>query len=183
MRDLALLFVLLTAVAPLKPVRNADLTLALNYQNELASSYDRRDAAYNVRVYEVATFIGECGGTVRSCPDVDLYIAVSESDLGAEPALYRLPRAKGFEFVGWLASCPPRGDDPMMGVLVRTTLPEANIDETERGKWVSTEYQVCVSPRAATFSAEQHNHGVQRTGTAPLNMAPRSYSPLRGPVR
>jgi hypothetical protein len=154
------LLALATVAKPLKPVRNTDLTVALNYQHELANSYDNPKAPYNVRVHKVITVIDECGGPISSCPDVDLYIAVSESDLRSEPALYKLPPAKGWKFVRWLTTCPSAPEEPKMGLLVRTTLPEANIDSEARDRWVDTEYEVCVSPRSATVVTKQHNNAL-----------------------
>lgn len=174
-----LLLALTPATTPLKPVRNTDLTVALSYQYELASTSKDRDARYIVRVYEVITSINECGGPITSCPDVDLYVAVSERDLGAEPALFRLPRAKGWEFVRWLSTCPSTEDEPKIGVVVRTVLPESNISADERARWVATEYEVCVSPLSASFAKKQHNHGSQPTDGAPSSGASRPSGPQR----
>ena len=176
MRSLAIVpLALATAVIPLKPVQNADLTVALNYQHELANNHEDRGAPYNVRVYEVVTVIGECGGPVSSCPDTDLYVALSESDLGSEPVLYRLPRAKGWKFVRWLSTCPSAAEEPKVGLLVRTAIPEANIEPGDREKWVATDYEVCVSPRSASTAAKQHNNPLKRTARG--RRAPKS--PLR----
>jgi hypothetical protein len=159
-----LLLALTPGATPLKAVRNADLVAALNYQHELGNTYDNRDAPYNVRVYEVITEINECGGLVSSCPDVDLYIAVSESDLGSEPALFRLPRAKGWEFVRWSTTCPSIAGEPQVGLLVRTSLPDVgHIDPVERSKWLPTDYDVCVTPRAASLTTKQRTPGPQPT--------------------
>lgn len=162
-------FLLLLAVTsgatPLKPVRNADLVAALNYQHELANTYDDQEAPYHVRVYEVITEINECGGSISSCPDVDLYIAVSESDLASEPALYRLPRAKGWEFVRWSSTCASVAGDAQVGLVVHTSLPGVgHVDPDEQSKWLPSEYEVCVSPRSASFATKQRDRGSQPAG-------------------
>lgn len=148
----------LSVAIPLKPVHSIDLAAALCYQHELANTFKNRDAPFTVRVYDVVTEINECGGPISSCPDVDLYVAASETDLGSKPVLYRLPRGKGWEFVRWLSTCPGTADDPMVGLVVRTALPDVGfIDPDVAAKWHSTEYEVCVSPRTASYATKQHN--------------------------
>ena len=176
--EMTILSVLLLALAPgatpLKAVRNPDLTTALAYQHELANTFDDRDAPYTVRVYQVITSINECGGPISSCPDVDLYVAVSEFDLASEPALYRLPRAKGWEFVRWTSTCQATPDEPRVGFAVRTSLPDVGyMDPDEVTKWRPNEYEVCVSPRSAAYSTKQHNSGLQPPAGAPSSGATR----------
>jgi hypothetical protein len=154
----ALLLAVLPVAVTLNPVRNVDLAAALCYQHELANTFQNRDAPYTVRVYEVVTEINECGGPISSCPEVDLYIAVSETDLGSQPALYRLPRAKGWEFSSWLSTCRGTPEEPKVGLAVRIALPDVGyIDPDAATKWHATKYELCVSPRSASYVTKQHN--------------------------
>ena len=94
---LLLQLAMLLAITALEPVRTIDPAVVLSYQEEIASTSVGHDSAYKVRVYRVPTVIGECGGPISTCPDVDLLISVSYGDLGKTPSLFRFPPAKGWE--------------------------------------------------------------------------------------
>ena len=96
-----------------------------------------------VRIVEVPVAINDCWGTVSSCPDVELFIAYSTGDLLDEPVVYRLPPAKGWKVVGW---SDPQSFD------VSTTLPDANIDLSERSRWSPTVYRVTIGAADITIT-------------------------------
>lgn len=96
-----------------------------------------------VRIVEVPVAINDCWGTVSSCPDVELFIAYSTRDLLDEPVVYRLPPAKGWKVVGW---SDPQSFD------VSTTLPDANIDLSERSQWSPSMYRVTIGAAGVTIN-------------------------------
>jgi hypothetical protein len=89
----------------------------------------------SLRVVSVPEEIGECGGTIKSCPDVNLFIAYVSGDLGDEPVVYRLPVAKGWSVIGWV-------DDD--SIDVKTVLPDANIEPSDRETWSPISYRITV---------------------------------------
>ena len=148
--SLILTFVL--GMMPLEAVRNADLAVALTYHREISDKSSRPRSAYRIRVFQVPTSLGECGGQIDSCPDVILYLTVSAGDLDETPSLFRLPPAKGWAFVGWLTTCPSMSGVQQSGFRVRTTLPGANIAPSERSRWVAEAYGVCADMASGSFS-------------------------------
>ena len=96
-----------------------------------------------VRIVEVPVVIDDCWGTVSSCPDVELFIAYSTGDLRDEPVVYRLPPAKGWKIV--------RGQEPN-SFDIATTLPDANIDSSERSRWSPTVYRVTIGAAGITIN-------------------------------
>jgi hypothetical protein len=131
-------------------VKDVKLATVLGLLEQLATTPPTSDQPHIVRIYAVPDFVGECGGVVSTCPDVRLFIAVSNGDLGEVPALYQLPRQKGWEFVGW--SPPTKGGQVQeSSFVVRSALPESNIDPASRAAWRPTEYHVRVSPSAASY--------------------------------
>jgi len=115
--------------APLHPLSTGDLARVVAFGQVLL---DERD----IRIVTVPRTIGECWGTVKSCPDIDLYISYYSGDLYAEPQVYRLGAAKGWEFAGW------ESDGTFM---LKTTLNLPNIDSAERAAWRQITYRVTVS--------------------------------------
>jgi len=89
----------------------------------------------SVRVIAVPEEIGECGGAINSCPDVNLFVAYVSGDLGDEPVVYRLPAAKGWRVIGW-------ADND--SIDLQTALPEANIEPAEREAWSPVSYRLTV---------------------------------------
>jgi hypothetical protein len=148
---LALLFFLPIAAqaVELKQVKGGDLAAVLGLLDELTPA-PSMDQPYFVRVYAVPAYVGECGGSVSSCPDVRLYLTVSSGDLGETPRLYRLPDAKGWEFKGW--SKPAQGRTGTQAFTLLTTLPESNIEQSARKAWRAAKYQVVVGPSSVTYT-------------------------------
>ena len=148
---LLVLFFPIAAIAhDLAPVDKPELATVLGLLDELATTPPVSDQPYIVRIYAAPTSVGECGGTIATCPDVRLLITVSQGDLGETPVLYQLPMQKGWEFKGW-ASPFTSGHTQMASFVVRTVLPETNIDLAARKAWHSQEYRVLVSPEAASY--------------------------------
>lgn len=153
MKALILLTLLLPIVAlaeDLTPVDKPELATVLGLLEELATTPLQSNQPFIVRVYAAPIGVYECGGTVVSCPDVRLIVTVSSGDLGETPVLYQLPMQKGWEFGGWISpndSVHPR----VASFIVRTTLPETNVDAAARGAWRTQEYRVFVSPESASY--------------------------------
>jgi len=146
---LLLLIPALAVAADLPPLKKTELATVLALQREISTS-NPSESSYFVRVFEAPVEIGECGGSIASCPDVRLLISASTGDLLDTPVLYELPRAKGWQFVRWL----PPDDARATGLVVRTELPEANIDPDERGKWHSTECSVWITTEKARMECK-----------------------------
>ena len=147
---LALLLPIGALASDLAPVDKPELATVLGLLDELAATPPASGQPYLIRIYAAPTSVGECGGTVASCPDVRLFITVSHGDLGETPVLYQLPAQKGWEFKGW--STPVvSGHTRLASFVLRTALPETNIDLTARSAWHSREYRVLVSPEAASY--------------------------------
>lgn len=133
--------------ADLVPIKDARLATVLALSEEITPKPLPPDQPLFVRVYAAPDVIGECGGSVASCPNVRLFIAVSTGDLGETPTLYELPDAKGWEFVGWDGA----GNQAKVGFTIQTALPESNIDEAARKAWRSMVCHVLVGPATATY--------------------------------
>lgn len=146
----ALLFPIGAIAHDLAPVDKPELATVLGLLDELATTPLASDQPYIVRIYAAPTSVGECGGTVASCPDVRLFITASYGDLEETPVLYQLPTQKGWEFKGW-ASPVTSGHTRMASFIVRTTLPETNIDLAARKAWRPQEYRVLISPESASY--------------------------------
>lgn len=142
---------LVASSADLTPVQDSRLATALGLSVEISSKAPAAEQPYFVRVFAAPVVIGECGGTVSSCPEVRLYVAVSAGDLGEVPVLYELPAAKGWEFSGWDKSVTLNGK-AMVGFTVKTALPETNVEASARNAWHSKVCQVLVSPVAASYT-------------------------------
>ena len=117
------------------PVLDPELARALAFGHTLL---DER----SVRVIAVPEEIGECGGAINSCPDVDLFIvAYVSGDLGDEPVVYRLPAAKGWRVIGWADN---------NSIDLQTALPEANVEPSEREVWSPVSYRLTVGYQTLT---------------------------------
>jgi hypothetical protein len=134
----------------LAPIDKPELATVLGLLDELAITAPASDQPYIVRIYAAPTSVGECGGTVASCPDVRLFVTASYGDLGETPVLYQLPTQKGWEFKGW-SSPVTLGQTRMASFIVRTALPETNIDIAARKAWQPQEYRVLISPESASY--------------------------------
>ena len=154
MKYLAPLILLLPFIASgrdLAPVKSQSLATTLGFLEELTPRPPRVDQPYFVRVFAVPTEVGECDGDVSTCPDVKLYITVSNGDLGETPVLYQLPASKGWKFVGW--SKPGKeGQTSLVGFKLRTTLPDSNISPEARRAWRAREYRLLVSTESASYT-------------------------------
>jgi len=147
---LLLLFPIVASAHDLAPVKKPELATVLGLLDELATTPPSSGQPYIVRIYAAPTGVYECGGTVDSCPDVRLFVTVSNGDLGETPVLYQLPMQKGWEFKGW-GSPVAIGRTNMASFTVRTTLPDANVELAARKAWHPQEYRVLVSPESASY--------------------------------
>jgi hypothetical protein len=148
---LILLLPAITSARDLVPLKSQSLATTLGFLEELTPRPPRVDQPYFVRVFAVPTEVGECGGEVSTCPDVKLYITVSNGDLGETPVLYQLPTSKGWEFVGWTKPTKT-GQTSLLGFKLRTTLPESNISPAARKAWRAREYRLLVSTESASYT-------------------------------
>ncbi len=139
-----------TSAQNLQRLDQPELATVLGLQEELALTAPRSDQPYLVRIFSVPVGVYECGGTVESCPDVRLFVTVSFGDLGETPALFEIPPQKGWEFGGW-ATPSGNGEDRMASFVLRTAVPDSNIDLESRRAWRPVEYVVHVSPRSASY--------------------------------
>ena len=154
MKYLAALILLLSAstwARDLVALKSQNLATTLGFLEELTPRPPSVDQPYFVRIFAVPTEVGECGGDVSTCPDVNLYITVSNGDLGERPVLYQLPNSKGWEFVGWTKP-GKAGQMPSVGFKLRTTLPESNISPEARKAWRAREYRLLVSTESASYT-------------------------------
>lgn len=151
---LLLLFPLVAPAGELPRVRKPELASVLGFLDVLATSSGDSEQPYIVRIYAAPTSINECDGTVDSCPDVRLFVTVSNGDLGETPVLYQLPLQKGWEFKGWVRA-EADGRTRMASFVVRTTLPDANIEPAVRKAWHPQEYRVLVSPESGSYVQRQ----------------------------
>lgn len=86
---------------------------------------------------------GECNGTPQSCPMQIMYIAVSTFDESPDESVYLLPKAYGWEFLGWKDVPDKEGHD----YLVIFKMKRKIISSTpEKGWWVDKEVEVGVNP-------------------------------------
>ena len=97
-----------------------------------------------VRIISSPAAISECRGTIASCPDIRLYVAVATEELYEPAVAYELPPAKGWEFIGW-----DKTDNGFVFFTIRTALPESDIDAQERALFVPTAYKVYPYPSKA----------------------------------
>ena len=132
---LLLLFPLAVQSAEMEQVKNAELATTFSFLTELAHKN-------GIRIFSVPVAAAECWGAIKSCPDVKLFVVLSPEALYQEPVLYQLPKSKGWEFVRWIKSG---------SFVIRTTLPEANIDQNERARWRTSEYFVTVDSNNASY--------------------------------
>lgn len=144
---------LATVCADLKPVQDVRLATVLGLAEEIAPRPKPAEQPLSVRVYAAPVLIGECNGSVPSCPDVCLFVTVSSGDLGETPVLYELPAAKGWEFIGWDKPSPSH-HQAKIGLVVRTVLPESNIEPAARRAWRAKTCRVLVSPNTASYACK-----------------------------
>jgi hypothetical protein len=153
MKLAGMIFLLLSfgaAAADLQPIQKSELASVLGLVQEISGKAAENKSGYSVRVFSAPVAIGECGGSVKSCPEIRLFISVASGDLGEVPALYELPSSTGWEFAGWL---PPSASRASVFML-RTTLPESNIQQKARAQWRSRSYIINATTEAASYEQQ-----------------------------
>lgn len=70
----------------------------------------------------------ECDGEYQTCPNARLFISVNTGDLYEVPALFELPKSKGWQYVSFVEH-----DDSFL-LMIKTTLDHANISAESRSK-------------------------------------------------
>jgi len=81
----------------------------------------------------------ECDGEYQTCPNARLFISVNTGDLYEVPALFELPKSKGWQYVSFVEH-----DDSFL-LMIKTTLDHANISAESRSKWRSKSYAIKIS--------------------------------------
>lgn len=140
--------------AELNRMENNELSLLLSAGQILYSGgYASDKLPYEVRVISAPVRIGECWGTIDSCPNERLIITASTGDLGSTPGVFELPVSKGWEFVKVLGF---KGVDEnkVIGIELKTILRGANIETAERANWQSLVYTVWFSEYKAMFEVK-----------------------------
>lgn len=132
----ATLAMLLSASLLASPLSDLERARSLALSREIA-------AREGIRIFEIPTSIGDCWGPIESCPDVELVVTFVSGDLYDPPVAYSLPISKGWIFVGWKGS---------NSFVVRTSVPDSNIDEAARAAWRPVEYTVTVGEEGASYS-------------------------------
>lgn len=145
---------MLSSAHLLTAVKDKHLAQVLTYMDVLADSTNNGEI-YPVRIVDVQTELGECWKTIKSCPDVELYIAVPPEALYMEPRVYRLPDAKGWKFDGWLQRKKTGNEDRLVGFKLETTIPGTNISQKERKTWKPTIYDIWIGEDSAEYTVEK----------------------------
>ena len=148
---LLLLFPVASFGHDLAPVNKPELATVLGLLMELATTPAGSDQPYIVRIYAAPVSVGECEGTVASCPNVRLFITVSNGDLDEVPVLYEMPLQKGWRFKGW-SSPVTVGRIRMASFVLRTTLPDSNVAPVARKSWHPQTFRVLVSPASSSYA-------------------------------
>lgn len=118
---------------------NHALAEAFAFGSEIANNRDFRHFGNTIRIFTVSS-PGECWGSLESCPNWKLFFTVFAGDLDGQPLLFELPEAKGWEFVSWIKS-----SNPMRAVFrVKTQIPGANIETSNRNTWSPVTYEVSI---------------------------------------
>ena len=145
---------------PLAPVPNNMLASVLAHQSELANGTDGAAGAILVRVYAAPVRLGECDGTISSCPNVRLLVSVAPMEgVNGQPRLYSLPPAKGWKILGWNSEV----NSNLAVFDVATELPTANVTQQERAAYQSVTYRVRVGAKTAYFEQLGANPSLHRT--------------------
>jgi hypothetical protein len=84
----------------LQVVQNERLAYVLANLQVLSETSPQQSKALRVRVLSVPEQ-GECDGTPQSCPQVELFIAVSGFDEYPDQRVYQLPRRYDWRFIEW----------------------------------------------------------------------------------
>lgn len=77
---------------------------------EILSEKLEKKVPYFIRIVRVKEY-GECDGESRTCPKQSLFVLVSSRDEYPEQKVYLLPKAYGWEFVGYVSMPKTEGVD------------------------------------------------------------------------
>ena len=146
----------IAVASPLKPWNSHLVAATLAWSSEIANNKAEPSISLlEVKLISVPLQMGECWGKVNSCPDEILLISAVEDGLYKQPVLFRLPKAKAWAFVRWLPSRVKANAEPQVGFIVRTGVPGANIDESERERFRAIEYEIWLTSRGGSFVARR----------------------------
>ncbi len=148
---ICLLTLLLAESAPadeLKGIGDATLVDVLSNLEVLA---EHKKPPYAIRVLRLREH-GECDGPPESCPQVILYITASTFDEDPDQQVYKLPKAHGWEFVGWRSFAQKEGRESFTVVEVRRK--DTGKPSIKGGK-SDTKYEVLANPWEAHLKESQ----------------------------
>jgi hypothetical protein len=147
-----LLFVFSLANAkPLHLVKDAELSSLLAFQITLAEKQRAlRGGSDTVRIIIAPYALGECWGTIKSCPDLRLFISIIPDDLYEKSRLYRLPNSKGWLFGSWKEI--EKGS--VIEFTLQTSLPDANIEVKERTSFRPIQYNIRIGEDGANVETK-----------------------------
>lgn len=145
---LMLLFAELALAEELPGIGDALLVEVLNNAEILA---EHQKPPYAIRVLRLREH-GECDGTPESCPQSILFIAASNFGEYPDQKAYKLPKAHGWEFVGWKSLAQKEGRESFTILEVR----RKDIGKASaKSRKSETKYEVLVNPWKAHLKESQ----------------------------
>lgn len=126
---------------PLRPVRDATLTRLLNEFEMLA---EVETEVLHVRVLRLRDR-GECDRALESCPKEQVYVAVTTLEEMPDQRVFVLPKAYGWEFVGWKELPKRRSDTDNVAFEMKRKVIDASGPVRH---WGDKAYEIRVSPTA-----------------------------------
>ncbi len=140
---LLLFFGALPVAAEPLPLPKEDNSALLHVLNNFEIVAEKHTANTFFRVIKVLDH-GECSpGRPESCPERTLYIPVSTIDLAPDEQLYKLPKAKRWNFLGWIHVPKHVGRDHFVTFEVKQQQPSHT---PKTGGWIDTYYEIGVNP-------------------------------------
>ena len=114
----------------------------LNDSKTVAEIKEIRKLPYAVRILQLQDR-GECDGKPETCPQEELYIAVSTYDEYPDQKVYVLPKSYGWKFVGWKLLPKQEG---MKQFIIFEVSRKVISKNPEKGWWSEEKYEVHVNP-------------------------------------
>jgi len=127
----------------LSEVKDTYLVRLLNVFKTVAEIKDIKKLPYIVRIIQVQEE-GECGaGRPETCPQEELYIAVSTYDEYPDQKVFVLPKSHGWKFIGWKSLPKQEG---MKQFIIFEVNKQVISKNPKQGWWSEEKYEVQVNP-------------------------------------
>jgi len=127
----------------LSEVKDTSLVHLLNDFKIVAEIEDFKKMRYLIRIIQIQEE-GECGaGRPETCPQEELYIAVSTYDEYSDQKVFVLPKSYGWKFIGWKLLPKQEGMNQFIIFEVSKQVLSKNI---KQGWWSEEKYEVQVNP-------------------------------------